>query len=87
MALFRSDILNHDFFKSALCEAERTGSVDLLEVTVGEAEQCGLQEIRPVLILAAIRGREKSFHWVAKLSSGSEAASRLGRERGDWERG
>ena len=38
MALFRSDILNQDFFKRAVSEAERTTSVDILELTIGDGK-------------------------------------------------
>ena len=42
MALFRSDILNQELFRRAVQAAERTASVEILELTIGEA-RTGLQ--------------------------------------------
>ena len=42
MALFRSDILNQEFFKKAVQSAERTSSVEILELTIGDSKT-GLQ--------------------------------------------
>ena len=42
MALFRSDILNQELFRRAVQAAERTSSVEILELTIGEA-RTGLQ--------------------------------------------
>ena len=51
MALFRSDVLNQEFFKRAIEEAEKSRSVDILEVTVGEPKSGPhLQVIFPVYI-------------------------------------
>jgi len=86
MALFRSEVLNHDFFKKALEDAERTKNVDVLEITVGEVAHTGLQEVLPVQITAAIRGKERIFNWVAKLNSSSDSASELGKELNLWQK-
>jgi len=80
MALFRSEVLNHDFFKKALEDAEQTRYVEVNEITIGEVSYIGLQEIIPVQICANIRGRTKVFNWTAKLNSSSESASKLGKE-------
>ena len=42
MALFRSDILNQEFFRKAVQSAEKTSSVEILELTIGDAKT-GLQ--------------------------------------------
>ena len=71
MALFRSEILNQDFFKRALQEAEKTKNVDILEITVGDPTSTGLQEMFPLHLTASIRGREREFDLTAKGSSGN----------------
>lgn len=84
MALFRSEVLNHDFFKKALEDAEQTKYVEVNEITIGEVSHIGLQEVFPVKIAASVRGKEKSFNWIAKLNSSSESASKLGKELNLW---
>ena len=86
MALFRSEILNQDFFKAALQEAEKTRNVEILEITIGDSSSTGLQETLPVHITATVRGREKVFDWSAKISSSSQAAVELSRELKLWEK-
>jgi len=85
MALFRSDILNRAFFQRAIGDAEKTKSVDVLEITVGETKR-GLQEIVPVHVTAEIRGRPREFSWTAKISPASPAAAALSFEMKLWER-
>ena len=86
MALFRSEILNQDFFKRALQEAEKTKNVDILEITIGDSTSTGLQEMLPVHLTATIRGRQREFDWTAKISSSSEAAVELSKELNLWEK-
>ena len=86
MALFRSEILNQDFFKRALQEAEKTKNVDILEITIGDSTSTGLQEMFPVHLTATIRGRQREFDWTAKISSSSEAAVELSKELNLWEK-
>eukprot|EP00091_Calanus_sinicus_P020382 TRINITY_DN5536_c0_g1_i2.p1 TRINITY_DN5536_c0_g1~~TRINITY_DN5536_c0_g1_i2.p1 ORF type:complete len:299 (+),score=88.19 TRINITY_DN5536_c0_g1_i2:105-1001(+) len=86
MALFRSEVLNHDFFKKALEDAEQTKFVEVNEITIGEVAQIGLQEVLPVQITASIRGKEKVFNWIAKLNSSSESASELGKDLNLWKK-
>ena len=86
MALFRSEILNQDFFKAALQEAEKTRNVEILEITTGACTSSGLQETLPVHITATVRGRERVFDWSAKISSSSQAAVELSRELKLWEK-
>ena len=86
MALFRSEILNQDFFKKALQEAEKTKNVDVLEITIGDTTSTGLQELLPVHITANIRGRQREFDWSAKISSSSEAAVELSKELKLWQK-
>jgi len=84
MALFRSEVLNYDFFKKALEDAEQTKYVEVNEITIGEVSHVGLQEVIPVQISASIRGKEKVFNWIAKLNSSSESASKLGKQLYLW---
>ena len=86
MALFRSEILNQDFFKVALQEAEKTKNVEILDLTIGDSSSTGLQEVLPVHITASIRGRERVFDWSAKISSSSQAALELSQELKLWEK-
>ena len=86
MALFRSEILNQDFFRAALQEAEKTRNVEILEITIGDCSSTGLQETLPVHITATVRGRERVFDWSAKISSSSQAAVELSRELKLWEK-
>ena len=86
MALFRSEILNQDFFKAALQEAEKTRNVEILEITTGACTSSGLQETLPVHITATVRGRERVFDWSAKISSSSQAAVELSQELKLWEK-
>ena len=86
MALFRSEILNQDFFKVALQEAEKTKNVEILDLTIGDSTSTGLQEVLPVHITASIRGRERVFAWSAKISSSSQAAVELSQELKLWEK-
>ena len=102
MALFRSDILNQELFRRAVQAAERTASVEILELTIGEA-RTGLQvseatcrvprvlshvsqEVAPVHITAEVRGRRREFCWTAKISPSASAAAALGDELRLWER-
>lgn len=101
MALFRSDILNQELFRRAVQAAERTSSVEILELTIGEARtglqvseasvprvlhQPRVQEVAPVHITAEVRGRRREFCWTAKISPSSSAAAALGDELRLWER-
>jgi len=86
MALFRSEVLNQEFFKKALEVAEQTKYVEVTEITIGEVSHIGLQELLPVKVQATVRGKERVINWVAKLNSSSEAASQLGRELHLWKK-
>ena len=75
MALLRSDVLNISCFQvltnqnclnqsqvwlqTALEQCEKTSSVEVLEITVGDGRSGWLQELAPVQVLANIRGRRR----------------------------
>ena len=75
MALLRSDVLNIACFQvltnqnkycqpitplqAALEQCEKTSSVEVLEITVGDGRSGWLQELAPVQVLANIRGRRR----------------------------
>ena len=77
MALLRSDVLNISCFTSALEQSEKTASVEVLEITLGDGRSGWLQEVAPVQVLAKVRGRSSTFSWTAKISPAAEAAAIL----------
>ena len=77
MALLRSDVLNISCFQSALEQSEKTASIEVLEITLGDARSGWLQEVAPVQVLAKVRGQSRSFSWTAKISPAAEAAANL----------